>query len=82
MTIYRYDVISKLFYRKCQELHGLVADGQHAVGLGGVEIDAVALLQNNGLATDIQLHTALEHEVEFLSGMGVLVDPISTNTKG
>ena len=48
------------------------------MGLRGVEIDAVALLENNGLATDVQFHLSLKHKVELLASVGVLVDSVNT----
>ena len=44
------------------------------MGLGGVEINAVALFQDDGLAGDVQLHLAFQHHVELLAGVGVLID--------
>ena len=38
-----------LLNRKCQELDGLIAYCQHAVGLGGVEIDGVTLFEHHRL---------------------------------
>ena len=46
------------------------------MGLGGIEIDGVALFQDDGLATNIKFHLTLEHEVEFLSLMGILINGV------
>ena len=78
MSKYRYVDMTKLFNSKCQEFHRFVSYGEHAVRLAGVEIDAIALFQNDGLTTDVQLHSAFEHEVELLTGVRVLVDGAST----
>ena len=44
------------------------------MGLGGIEIDRVALFQNDGLACNIKFHLAFQYEVKLLAAVGVLID--------
>ena len=67
-----------LFHSECQEAHGTVADGTHTVGLCGIEIDAVALFQHNGLAAKEELHGTFQDKVELLTRMRVLVNGVYT----
>ena len=56
-----------------EKLHGLSVECAHAVGLGGIEIDAVALVEHEHLLADGEFEAALGHHVKLLSLVGVLV---------
>lgn len=56
-----------------KELERFAIECFHAVGQFGVEVQAVALVQYQVFAVDADEHAAFEHEVEFLSGMAVVV---------
>ena len=52
----------------------LAADGDHAVGRGGIVVDAVALFQKLDVAADLNLQFARKDVVEFLAAVRRHVD--------
>ena len=52
-----------------QESHGMSIECAHAVGLCGVKVDGVALVEGEHLAADGEFHGAFEHHVEFLAAV-------------
>ena len=44
---------------------------------GGVEIDAVALFEDDGLSGNVKLHLAFEYHVKLLAWMRVLINHMS-----
>ena len=52
----------------------LAVHRDHAVGQGGIVVDAVAFVQDFRVATDLHLHASLQHQVKFLARVGRQVD--------
>lgn len=57
----------------CQKRHCLAVERPHAVGLCGIEDNAVAFVESENLTADGQFHTSAEHHIELLTRMRVLL---------
>lgn len=64
----------KLLDAESENTRGFVANSEHAVWLGGVQINAVALVQIDLFAAYEEGHAALKHIVEFLPRVRAFVN--------
>ena len=63
-----------LLHNYCQKTYRFAIERFHAMWKFGVKINAVALVEDDFLAFDVDKHTSFEYEVELLTVMLVVMD--------
>ena len=63
-----------LLHNYCQKTYRFAVERFHAMWKFGVKINAVALVEDDFLAFDVDKHTSFEYEVELLTVMLVVMD--------
>ena len=61
-----------LLHNYCQKTYRFAVERFHAMWKFGVKINAVALVEDDFLAFDVDKHTSFEYEVELLTVMLVV----------